>query len=397
MHSSANSPAFRVRPAARAALLATAVITLGLAAPALAGATPDELETRLRALESKVATLTEENATLKQRLGASAPAKSGPAAVVPMGKEAKLAIGGFLHLQGEWGDAPDARFPVGDRFLVRRARLGVKGSFVEGFDFALTSDFGSNSLGTVSGYRAQITDAYVAWSRFPAATVTVGQFKTPFGYEQLMSGTKHIVIERALVNDQLTLRRQIGAMLSGSVGGPRLTYAAGLFNGNGSNNSANDNDQFTYVGRVAGTWIQTDAGRVSTGINAFTGRDSGSFSGHRRGLGVDLQASYRRLELQAEYLNTCFDRAIGRDYTAEGWSLLGSCVIIPKLLQGVLRYEVYDVDRDLAGDTTELWTVGFNYLIKGDDLKLSFNYLLGDLPGPRAEEGRLISRLQVVF
>lgn len=359
--------------------------------------TETSIEERLHALESKVSTLTQENVLLKKQLGIDAQGKSAFGMIAPQGKETKLAIGGFVQLQGEFGDAPDARFPAGDRFFVRRARLGVKGSFAERFDFALTSDFGSNSLGTVSGYRAQITDCYVAWNRYPAATVTVGQFKTPFGFEQLQSGPKLAAIERSLVNDQLTLRRQIGAMLSGSAAGSRLTYAAGLFNGNGTNNSTNDNDQFTYVGRVAGNWMQTDAGRVSTGINAFTGRDTGSFSGHRRGFGADLQASYQRTSFQAEYLRVSFDRTLGRDHSADGWSLLGSYMILPKVLQGVLRYEIYDTDRDLAASTTRLWTLGFNYFIKGDDLKLSVNYLLGDLPSQRSDQGRLISRLQVVY
>ena len=42
-----------------------------------------------------------------------------------------------------------------------------------------------NSLSEQTGYRAQITDAFINWNRYSFANVKIGQFKTPFGYEQL--------------------------------------------------------------------------------------------------------------------------------------------------------------------------------------------------------------------
>jgi phosphate-selective porin OprO/OprP len=87
----------------------------------------------------------------------------------------------------------------------------------------------------------------------------------------------------------------------------------------------------------------------------------------------------------------------GSDTEAEGWSILGSWQLVPKTLQAVLRYETYDPNRALSGDDTHLWTIGANYFIKGDDLKLSVNYLLGDPAGPLSDQGRLLGRFQVIF
>jgi phosphate-selective porin OprO/OprP len=61
-------------------------------------------------------------------------------------------------------------------------------------------------------------------------------------------------------------------------------------------------------------------------------------------------------------------------------------------------YDVYDPNTSVAGNTTQEWTFGLNYFIKGDDLKLSLNYLLGDQPGDGlGYRGRLLARMQIVF
>lgn len=43
------------------------------------------------------------------------------------------------------------------------------------------------------------------------------------------------------------------------------------------------------------------------------------------------------------------------------------------------------------------WTFGCNYRVKGDDLKLALNYLVAKAPGPAANAGRVLARVQVAF
>jgi phosphate-selective porin OprO/OprP len=320
------------------------------------------------------------------------------------GKEQKLSLGGYIQMHGEAGDAPDARFNgIRDRILLRRTRLTVKGSFAENFDFTIQSDFGNNSIGGVSGYRAQLADAFVNWNKYSFANVQIGQFKTPFGYEQLLADTKTLTVERSLPNDQLTVSRQIGVGVNGAVANKRVTYSVGLFNGNGVNNGANDNDNFMYAGRVAATAWTRGADRLAFGVNGFTSSDTGisvlgsTFTGRRAGYGVDGQLTLGRFDVNAEYLNLLADRRTVADTTAEGWSVLTGYYLIPKTFQAVVRFETYDSNVDLGNTTSESWLFGLNYYIKGDDLKLSLNYLLGDPAGPLSDQGRLLGRVQVVF
>jgi phosphate-selective porin OprO/OprP len=267
-----------VRTIACLTLLASPIVVLGATT----------LEDRVAALEQQLASLSAENKALREKQEA----KPGALPVTIAGKESKLALGGFVQLHAESGDAPDSRYTgINDRVLVRRARLNVKGSFGQDWGFKLESDFGANTLGATTGYRAQLTDVYVDWTPHAAAQLRFGQFKTPFGWEQLMSDTQNPFVERPLANDRLTVSRQIGAGLSGSLAGGRADYSVGVFNGNGVNNSNNDNNQFMTVARVAAkVWtgrVQGQAAAWSAGANAFTTRDTGTFTGRREGLGHD--------------------------------------------------------------------------------------------------------------
>jgi len=303
-----------------------------------------------------------------------------------------------VQAHAEFGDAPDARYTgIADRVQLRRARITFRGTFKESFDFVLQPDFGNNAVSGNTGYRGGFADAYIAWTKHEAATLQLGQFKTPFGFEQLLPDTRILLTERSHPNDALTVGRQIGFGLLGTAFGKNLSYSFGAFNGNGVNNGNNDNDQFMYAGRVAATlWSHADR-RVAVGLNAYTAADTGSFTGHRTGRAADVQFVSGRFELQAEYFSLLQNRRLGADTTSDGWYALAAWFLVPKTLQGVVRYQAYDANTRAPGLLSRSWIFGVNYYVKGDDLKLTFDYTLGDPAGPLRNQGRLMTRMQVIF
>lgn len=374
--------------------LPLALLSALLLPAALAAATVEE---RLAELETKLDTISAENAALKKQLGVDSEGRLPTFATVA-GKEKKLSVGGYVQFQGEAGDAPDSRFPLNDRFLIRRARLGVKGSFAEDIDFTFQAELGNGSLSSTANYRAQATDVFITWKKFDYANVTVGQFKTPYGYEQLISDTKTPFAERSLPNDRLTLSRQIGAMVSGDFLDKRLSYAVGAFNGNGVNNSANDNERFLTVARVSGTPLKTAKYKLTTGAGAFTTDDGVDAAAiQREGYALDAQFNAGRFDAAAEWFQTDSSPVTGADSTANGWAAHAAYFVVEKKLQTLLRYETFDANTSLADQTSESWTVGLNYFLKGDDLKLMVNYILGDPAGAFDQRGRLILRAQLIF
>jgi len=188
-----------------------------------------------------------------------------PLFVQPRGVELKLVLGGYVQMNFEDGDvsAFEGRFgetALKDRFRLRRARINLTGDFAEQFDFKVEGDF-ENSDGLNNNRTAfEATDIFINYHQFPWAQVKVGQWKAPFGLEQLTPDPTLYTIERSLPTGAITPERQIGVQLWGKPfatiwpgQADALTYYAGIFNGNGRNTTNNDNNNFMYVGRLEST------------------------------------------------------------------------------------------------------------------------------------------------
>ncbi len=385
-----------------------------------------------------------------------------PIFAVAAGSELKLKLGGFMQTQIEADDlaAFEGRFQSGsgeikDRFRIRRARINVSGDYAEQFDFKLEGEFGLNDTSltvrdangrTLASNSSRTsfggTDLFVNWHRYPEANIKVGQYKAPFGLEQLTSDTKLFTTERTLATSALTPERQIGVMLWGQPFATLwpeqkelLTYSAGIFNGTGRNISTNDNNEFMYVGRIEvmalKSKILNEEVGVKLGANAFTSRDDagngasgplrvggdGSLSNftlpsaaERTAYGFDASVRFGPFDFVGEYLSERFaPRTVTglapgfMKFRADGYYLQGSYFILPKKLQVVTKYESFNPGQFSEDDIHSI-TGGVNYYIKGDDIKLLANYIhtWSDFRDARPALGQsefdeVIVRLQLMF
>ncbi|MEO6568862.1 MAG: porin [Opitutaceae bacterium] len=385
-------------------------------------AQPASIDERFQRLENEIAGLRKENQQLRAELGLEG--RAGQAVAKPAGREPVFSVGGLLQVQSDLGDKGDARFTSGnDRFYLRRARINLQGKFLEEFDFRIEGEF-AGSLAEATGNRAQLTDAYINWNRDEFANIRVGQFKSPFGYEQLYADPRLFTIERSLANDRLTASRQIGVQVGGDLHDKTISYATGVFNGTGVNTSANDNDKFFWAGRISavawqGKLVGQDT-RWSAGADAFASNDTtlagqaaefgfdlvpggtrdNILTGRRKAGGLDTQLHSGGLDLWAEYLRARFKplSAIpSRSFDAEGWYVQAAYFIVPKALQAVVKYDEFDPNVSVGSNGTRTWTLGANWLLKADDIKLQFNYLISDLDVSSIQNRKLILRLQTIF
>jgi phosphate-selective porin len=372
-----------------------------------------------------------------------------PIYVVPRGSEIKLVLGGFIQVNFEDGDVLAFQGNFGqtalkDRFRLRRARVNLTGDFAENFDFKIEGDF-EQSDGT-SGNRTDFsgTDIFVNWHQFPEAQVKVGQWKAPFGLEQLTPDYTLYTIERTLPTGAITPDRQIGAQLWGKPFAgvwpdqkDLLTYYAGIFNGNGRNISVNDNNNFMYVGRLESTlfkskvWGQEsslklggdvlnsrdDKGtNISPSLNLLVNAD-GSLSpfslpgaDERTAWSVDAWFHLGPFDLIGEYLEEYVNgRTVNgvppgfANFTTDGFYVTGGYFLIPKKLQAVVQWQYLNPGQ--KGDDG-LYSIlgGLNYYIHGDDLKLMVNYIhtWSDFRQANPEFGQdqfdqVLARVQVMF
>jgi phosphate-selective porin len=371
-----------------------------------------------------------------------------PVYVQQRGPELKLVLGGFIQLNFEDGDvsAFEGRFgqtAIKDRFRLRRARLNLTGDYAEQFDFKLEGDFGQSD-GT-SGNRTAFsaTDVWVNYHEFPAAQVKIGQYKAPFGLEQLTPDTSLLTIERTLPTGAITPDRQIGAELWGkpftSIWPEQkdlLTYYAGIFNGNGRNITVNDNNNFMFVGRLELQPLKDVFGKGSFlkfGGDVLNSRDEqgvnisqssnllvnsdGSLSpfvlpsaDERTAWSVDAWLRMGPFDLIGEYLQ---EHVEGRtvngvppafsNFTTDGFYVTGAYYFIPKKLQAVVQWQYLNPGQK-GNDGLYSILGGLNYYIHGDDLKFMVNYVhtWSDFRQANPEFGEdqfdeVIGRVQLMF
>jgi len=342
--------------------------------------------------------------------------KKVPVYVQQAGSEIKLVLGGFIQTNFEDGNvsAFEGRFgqtALKDRFRLRRARIGMTGDFAQNFDFKIEGDFEQND-GTSPSSRVDFsgTDIWLNWHQFPEAQIKLGQYKAPFGLEQLTPDTTLLIIERSNTTGAITPDRQIGVELWGKPftniwpeQKDLLTYYGGIFNGNGRNINNNDNNNFMYVGRLelmpfkgkifgqesflklGGDVLNSrdDAGtNISQSGNLLVNSD-GSLSSfvlpgadERTAWGVDAWFELGPFDLIGEYLEEYVNgRTVNgvppgfANFTTDGFQITSGYFLIPKKFQAAVQWQYLNPGQK-GNDGIYSITGGLNYYIHGNDLKL---------------------------
>ncbi len=78
----------------------------------------------------------------------------------------------------------------------------------------------------------------------------VGQFKPPFGAQEMTSSGSQMFVDRALVSNSFFRGRETGVAAWGASPGNRFEWRVGAFNGNGPTRTTNDNARFQYNARL---------------------------------------------------------------------------------------------------------------------------------------------------
>ncbi len=159
----------------------------------------------------------------------------------------KLRIGGRLQLDTSAGSlSPKSLGPAivgadGDNFLIRRAYFESYLTLYDAVELAFQYDFANATQ--------PIQDAVLAYRGLNHVVVSAGNFKEPFGLDQLRSDNTTTFAERSLTNALFPSRN-----FGGTIGtyGDNWTVTAGVFGGNANTSATTGNTQIEDNG-VAGT------------------------------------------------------------------------------------------------------------------------------------------------
>lgn len=336
---------------------------------------------------------------------------------------------GFVDAQLSRTDAPS---PAHDSstFELRRARIGARGEVARYAGYAVLYDGADNSL----------KDGYVALRKLPflpGVEVRLGQWKTPFGYEQPESDTKLLWVNGSYVVQALARStstsgksatdlyvtpdsRDLGAGLIGSWSlgaGLGAEVAASLVNGSGPNRK--DDLDTKNVWARAGLSLKTRLGSVRAGGSFGHGRQvtylgaNGKFDGvgtpvddtylwfKTYGGDVELDTSlfFAAAELiQSERELSAYTAGVPArsSFRARGW-YVGVYGKSPWNLGPIFRAERFDRNRSTADDLNVRYTLGAYVDLVPVGARLILNHELDRSDRPVRTGDRTILFGQVVF
>lgn len=296
------------------------------------------------------------------------------------------------------------------------------------YRLALTSQ--NNASGSSS--TVNLTDAYLRYSFQPASgnaedplgTLTLGQQIVPFGLEAqaLDPEVKAVIGSAGFVNGLGFSTRQTGLVLSGdyepyvdftnNYRAPLLSYALGVFNGNGAN-KADNNNYSDIAGRLVYTlpvdyssWLRQlqigtsyYRGYTSLGPASATAATDATRKGHNNRYGFDVnwthlpysvayERAYGKQELLAatpanpdgqqrgmgQYIN--FGYTWGEQFLASSKQQGKFDDYWPKSFQTFLRFDQWDPNRSgaVVNDKQFSTTLGLNVFF-AETTKFQINYV----------------------
>lgn len=311
----------------------------------------------------------------------------------------EIHVGGLLRTGFRVGPGSPGE---SDGFRLYDARLRADGEIGIVFEWLVQGEFDpdTDSFG--------LLDARLRLPIQPELAVDVGQFKTPFGEEQLQSKGDITFVERSQASSFLAPGRQLGIQAHGEFLEGKLGYRAGVFNGNGRNDG-NDDDRFLYAARAAYNSVGSvgfyddlavevgasvayseDVDTDLTSGNGWQGQrgfDFENFFGERLLIGGDARVSYRGFFVRGEYIraeletpipisgvgNILVDETVEGAYVEGGYNLWGA-------IEGVVRWDHLDDDVLLASTGNPL---GGDFVVAGVNLfpgyhtKVGLQYAVG--------------------
>jgi phosphate-selective porin len=262
--------------------------------------------------------------------------------------------------------------------------------------------------------------------------VVAGQFKAPFGLQQITSSGRLQFVDRAITDAKFNPSRDMGVMLSGTFAARKAGYDAGVFNGSGESVRQN-NRSHLWAGRVylqplgpaslsegavdAGNtpWLHFGLGaRAGKQIRGRTTAGVVEDADNQTAVNAEFAVKMARIFSTAEYfwMTDAQDNPVDAgDITSRGFHAQAGYMVLPKRAEvGVL---VARITPDAGVDDAEVAEVRgvFGYYWQAHSLKLQadigrlgYGPNFGALPsrarqglpsqGPRLVSGRSLTDTQ---
>jgi hypothetical protein len=288
-----------------------------------------------------------------------------------------LNLGGLFQFVYTGYDNDDARDT--NNFDVEENRLILQGY---AFDPNLAYYVEFDADGSVT-----LLDAYIDYNVCDWSMIRAGNFKLPYGRQNLTHESDRAFADRGPVAAAFNLDRDVGLMFHDVLnvqegGDAAFEYAVGIWNGEGRNSSMNDNNWMAWGGRmgihpfgavpyVEGDWTGADEPKFAL---------AGSYFSHKNAMDTDFTAweidgvlTWANFFLLAEYFENEMDPEGSGSADNDGWYVQGGYMVVPGQVEIIARYGQVDFDEYYGLDEMKEWSVGVVYYVDGHHLKMGAN------------------------
>jgi phosphate-selective porin OprO/OprP len=333
---------------------------------------------------------------------------------------------GSIDEDSDWATSVGGKQPDGAE--IRRGRLYMSGTLMKAFDYKWQVDFAGTSA-------PNFKDFYVAFKESPVGRIQGGQFKEPFGIEQLTSSNYISTMERSAVSEAFARSRNLGLQVSNHTESENVQWALGFFKQDPTGGGISFTDGgHNVTARVSTAVVHEDDGehvlhlggqyRKSddfAGVTRYRARGSGSHllsaravdTGNISSDGADewgVEAAWVKgpLSLQAEYMMASVDAVGMSDPDFGGWYGLVSYFLTGetrpyKARSGAFsrvrphhdygnsngawevvgRYSTIDLDdAGVTGGELDDYTLGVNWYLS-PNTRIMLNWSTAELGGSR--------------
>lgn len=221
--------------------------------------------------------------------------------------------------------------------------------------------------------------------------IQFGQYKAPFGLQQLTSSGRQQFVDRAITDSKFTPSRDMGVMISGTDGSRKFGYAAGVFNGSGESRQQNNRGQL-WAGRVfvnpLGAYSLSEGAPdaqssplLHLGLGARGGKQirgrtpSGVTEDVDNQVAFNVEFAFKTSQFfsTAEYFWSRDEQdnpIAGPDIDAWGYHVQAGVMVVPRTVELGIRFAQVDGDKSVSDSKVNEVRGVFGYYIRGHNLKL---------------------------
>ncbi|MBP1841195.1 hypothetical protein [Formosa algae] len=287
-------------------------------------------------------------------------------------------------------------------FKINRARLKVGGhAFQSWLKYYWEYELSASNL----------MDFRVMIEKYSFFNIKVGQWKTYYNRERVISSGKQQMADRSILTRPFTLDRQQGVEFYGRIAPSKytdFTYNASVLTGTGRGASENDDNHLMYVGRLQYNLLGRELSFTGsdlayhdnfTGLIAvaaatnrspytrFSQAGGGQLEGFEDGVDGQYKANqylletafmYKGLSWQNEFHSKEIHDFVNNEtttlkgaYFQTGYFFHNIWPKFPKPLEIAGRYAYYIPNTDLSNNLEEEFVLAFNWFFKGHRNKLT--------------------------